>query len=207
MKIKTPFFIIEFEIIFLIVFFSFILSNEIKKILFSFYICYLFIIFHELSHMLVGSLFGKDVKKFRFSLSGVSINFENIYTLNKYKEIIIYLAGPMSNFLLAILFSYNKMIFEINMTLGLINLIPIFPLDGYNILSNILRNTRFDICKKNILKITSILLLNLFVLVSLIQLFFYKNISILIFSIYIILIYLSNKNKLKYGKISTRKGY
>ena len=145
MKIKTPFFIIEFEIMFLIVFFSFILSNEIKKILFSFYMCYLFIIFHELSHMFVATILGKEIKLFKFSLAGVNICFSNLNKLSIYKEILIYLAGPVSNIVLATLFQYNKMIFEVNLSLAIINLIPIFPLDGYNILYNILRNLNNDI--------------------------------------------------------------
>ena len=138
MKIKTPFFIIEFEIMFLIVFFSFILSNEIKKILFSFYMCYSFIIFHELSHMFVATILGKEIKLFKFSLAGVNICFSNLNKLSIYKEILIYLAGPFSNIVLATLFQYNKMIFEVNLSLAIINLIPIFSLDGYNILYNLI---------------------------------------------------------------------
>lgn len=207
MKIKTPFFIIEFEIIFLIVFFSFILSNEIKKMLFSFYICYLFIIFHELSHVFFASLFGKKMKKFKFTLSGVNINFSNICELEKYKEIIIYIAGPLSNFLLAIIFYYNKMIFEVNIFLGLINLLPIYPLDGYNILVNILRGTRYYNNKRELLdKIQFILIVNI-VIVGLIQLIFTKNISIIIFIIYIIFISFSNKKRESFVEILRKNTY
>lgn len=196
MKIKTPFFIIEFEIMFLIVFFSFILSNEIKKILFSFYMCYLFIIFHELSHMFVATILGKEIKLFKFSLAGVNICFSNLNKLSIYKEILIYLAGPVSNIVLATLFQYNKMIFEVNLSLAIINLIPIFPLDGYNILYNILRNLNNNI----ILEIISgicILILSLF---SIIQIIYTQNISILIFLIYILVIYLNNKKGKKWSK-------
>ena len=196
MKIKTPFFIIEFEIMFLIVFFSFILSNEIKKILFSFYMCYLFIIFHELSHMFVATILGKEIKLFKFSLAGVNICFSNLNKFSIYKEILIYLAGPVSNIVLATLFQYNKMIFEVNLSLAIINLIPIFPLDGYNILYNILRNLNNNI----ILEIISgicILILSLF---SIIQIIYTKNISILIFLIYILVIYLNNKKGKKWSK-------
>ena len=194
MKIKTPYFIIEFEVIFLIVFFSFILSNEIKKILFSFYLCYLFIIFHELSHMLIGVIFGKEIKIFKFTLSGVNISFSKYYMLNKFKEILIYLAGPISNIFLAIIFSYNKMIFEINICLAIINLLPIFPLDGYNIIYNLLRDTKLEKSRKCILKILYIVIFTLLILLAIIELFMYKNISILIFFIYIILIYFKSNN-------------
>lgn len=207
MKIKTPYFIIEFEIIFLIVFFSFIFSNEIKKILFSFYICYLFIIFHELSHMLVASIFGKEIKLFKFRLAGVNICFNNMYLLNKYKEILIYLSGPISNIILALLFSYNKMIFEINLSFALINLMPIYPLDGYNILYNILRNTKIEKYKNKIINILSLIIIVLLACMSIFQIYLYKNISILIFIIYILLLYLQNRNNKRIGEILAKKGY
>lgn len=199
MKIKTPFFIIEFEIIFIIVFFSFILSNEIKKILFSFYICYLFIIFHELSHMLIASIFGKEIKLFKFSLAGVNICFNNLNKLSIYKEILIYLAGPISNILLAILFQYNKMIFEINLSLAIINLIPIFPLDGYNILYNVLRNKNSNV----LIEVISGIFIFTLLVFSIIQIIYTNNITILIFLIYILLIYLVNKK----GKNSHKYTY
>lgn len=201
MKIKTPYFIIEFEVIFLIVFFSFILSNEIRKVLFSFYICYLFIIFHELAHMLVASIFGKEIKIFKFRLAGVNVCFRNINSLNKYKEILIYLAGPLSNIILAIIFSYNKMIFEINLSFAIINLMPIYPLDGYNILLNMLRDTEFNKYKKYILKYFSLIIISLLIITSILQIYLYKNIAILIFSIYLLLLYLSSKKDIELKEI------
>ena len=198
MKIRTPYFIIEFEVIFLIVFFSFIFSNEIKKILFSFYTCYLFIIFHELSHMLIASIFGKEIKLFKFRLAGVNICFNNVNRLNKYKEVLIYLAGPISNIILALLFSYNKMIYEINLSLAIINLMPIYPLDGYNIIYNLLISTKIDKYKNTIINILSVIIMTILIYLSIIQIYLYKNISILIFLIYIILLYLLNKSRTKY---------
>ena len=206
MKIKTPYFIIEFEVIFLIVFFSFIFSNEIKKLLFSFYICYLFIIFHELSHMLVASIFGKKIELFKFRLAGVNICFNNKNKLNKNKEILIYFAGPLSNIILALLFSYNKMIFEINLCFAIINLMPIYPLDGYNIVLNILRNTKVDKYKKYILKNISLIILNLLIILSILQICLYNNPSISIFLIYIFLLNLLNKDTKKV-KILAKKRY
>ena len=195
MKIKTPYFILEFEIIFLIVFFSFLFSNEIRKILFSFYICYLFIIFHELSHMFVAAIFGKEINRFKFSMSGVNISFNNIKRLEKYKEILIYLAGPLSNFILAIIFSYNKMIFEINMCFFIINLLPIYPLDGYNIIFNLLRNTRLEKYKNKILKICSNLLLFILYCIAIINIIINKNFSILIFSLYVYFVNINSKKE------------
>lgn len=205
MKIKTPYFIIEFEIVFLIVFFSFLFSNEIRKILFSFYICYLFIVFHELSHMFIAAIFGKEIKNFKFSLSGVNISFNNIKRLEKYKEILIYLAGPLSNLLLASIFSYNKMIFEVNLCLCLINLLPIYPLDGYNILFNLFRNTKLN--KYKILNYTTIIILIILFFLGIIQFIYTKNISIFIFIIYILCIYLKNREDQQLLEILVKNRY
>jgi stage IV sporulation protein FB len=204
MKIKTPFFIIEFEIIFLIVFFSFIFSNELKKILFSFYICYLFIIFHELSHMLIAGIFGKEVRYFKFSLAGVSISFKENKNLTRYKEILIYLAGPISNLILALLFYYNRMIFEVNIGLSIVNLLPLYPLDGYNILYYILLNNKF---KYSILNRISIFILIFLCVMSILELLYLKKIEIMMFVIYVILLNMIHKKEVKYDRISRKIRY
>ena len=64
MKIKTPFFDIKIDIIFIIIMFIFLFSNNIRSFLSSYLICYLFIVFHESSHMFVATLFGKEIEIF-----------------------------------------------------------------------------------------------------------------------------------------------
>lgn len=208
MKIKFSKINIEFEIIFLIVFFVFILSNTVRKILFSFYMCYLFIIFHELAHLTIALLFGKEIENFKFSLSGVCIEFKrerfNLkgnYRLKKenLEEIILYLAGPVSNIILAYIFCNNKMIFEINIAFAIINLLPIFPLDGYNILDNVLEFFNINLKKRQtILEILSKILIYFLILIGFFQLLFLLNPSIIIFSIYVFLIQINNKKRQKF---------
>lgn len=198
MKVRTPLFILEFEIIFLIVFFTFLFSNEIKKVLFSFYMCYLFIIFHELAHMLVASLFGKETKTFKFCLSGVTISFKERDHLSRYKEILIYLAGPMANLLLAWIFSNHQMILEVNIGFALINLFPIYPLDGYHILYYLLEKKKQQ--EKIVIYISSIVLVILFI-ISVFVCVWCRNIEIMIFTIYIFLINKQQKKRYQYDKI------
>lgn len=143
--------------------------------------------FHEWSHGYVAYLFGDDTPKKHGRLSlnpfthldpvgtlmlfiigigwakPVPINPDNIK--NKTKLMLVALAGPLSNFLLAllisiilifsvshyansditlesspywILISYVNLIIEINIILGIFNLLPIPPLDGSRILSWVL---------------------------------------------------------------------
>lgn len=211
MKIKTPYFTLEIEILFIITLLISIFSLNFRNYLSNYYICYLFILFHELSHMFVASIFGKEINKFKLSLSGVNISFKEEYlnsmNIFKIKNILIYAAGPLSNILLSILFINNKMIFSINIFLAILNLLPIYPLDGYNILECIL-NIFFNVEKCNIIIdiISKFLFLLLFIL-AIFQLIILKNPSILIFLIYIIILNESNKEERKIKQIIKKSVY
>lgn len=208
MKLKFFKVNIEFEIVFLIVFLVFIFSNTIRKILFSFYMCYLFIIFHELAHLTITLLFGKEIENFKFSLSGVCIELKKKrFDLKGNKrlkkenieEIILYLAGPISNIILAYIFNNNKMICEINIAFAIINLLPIFPLDGYNILDNLLELFSTRLKKREvILEILSNILIFILFFVGIVQLLFLFNPSIIMFSFYVFLIQFNNKKRQKF---------
>ncbi len=208
MKLKFSKVNIEFEIVFLIVFLVFIFSNTIRKILFSFYMCYLFIIFHELAHLTIALLFGKEIENFKFSLSGVCIELKKKrfdlkgnkrLKIENIEEIILYLAGPISNIILAYIFNNNKMICEINIAFAIINLLPIFPLDGYNILDNLLELFSMRLKKREvILEILSNILIFILFFVGIVQLLFLFNPSIIMFSFYVFLIQFNNKKRQKF---------
>lgn len=208
MKLKFSKVNIEFEIVFLIVFLVFIFSNTIRKILFSFYMCYLFIIFHELAHLTIALLFGKEIENFKFSLSGVCIELKKKrfdlkgnkrLKIENIEEIILYLAGPISNIILAYIFNNNKMICEINIAFAIINLLPIFPLDGYNILDNLLELFNMRLKKREtILEILSNILIFILFFVGIVQLLFLFNPSIIMFSFYVFLIQFNNKKRQKF---------
>ena len=78
----------------------------------------------------------------KFEREKYKIENEDSYFYN----ILIYLAGPISNIILALVFYRIRFIFEINLSLAIINLFPIYPLDGYNVLENVFG----DNIKKNI---------------------------------------------------------
>lgn len=210
MKIRTPFCYIEVEYLFLIFSFICVLSNRIRNYFISFYMCYLFIIFHELAHILVASIFGKKLEVFKLSLSGVNAKFER----EKYKDkddtnywsnVLIYFAGPFSNFILALLFHNNSFILETNLSLAIINIIPTYPLDGYNILKNTLGKWNNDSWLYLIENITIIVLIS----IAVYQLIYVKSITILLFTIYILILKSERKNcqkSLKYRqKIHVKK--
>ena len=138
MILRLNSFFIEIENLFIIVLISFFFSDKIKLFLTSYFVCYLFIIFHELSHIIFASIFGKKIRKLKLSIAGVCVVFNNNDGLKIIKKIIIYLAGPLGNIILALLFRNIDFVFEINIFLAILNLMPVYPLDGYNILNCIL---------------------------------------------------------------------
>ena len=204
MKIKTPFLVLEIEILFIIVIFISIFSSTFFDYILNYFICYSFILFHELSHMFMASVFGKEIDIFKFSISGVNIKFKeesNKKNINILKEILIYIVGPFSNVFLAKLLKNNIMIFQMNLFLAFINILPIYPLDGYNILRNIFY-IFFSKKKSNIiLECTNKFVFIIMLVIALLQVIFLKNPSIIIFYIYIFFINQNSKKDRRYKEI------
>lgn len=102
------------------------------------------ILLHEMTHAIIGILYGIKISNIEISMSGVSIRFKEM-DITYFKKIIIYISGPLINILLAILAYFchkEKYIFFIfsNCVLFIFNIIPIYPLDGGKILYEILIN-------------------------------------------------------------------
>ena len=193
MILRLNSFFIEIENLFIIVLISFFFSDKIKLFLTSYFVCYLFIIFHELSHIIFASIFGKKIRKLKLSIAGVCVVFNNNDGLKIIKKIIIYLAGPLGNIILALLFRNIDFVFEINIFLAILNLMPVYPLDGYNILNCILTSLN----KISYLKSIETFFLSFLLVISIIVFFMYYNLSLIIFFIYVILIKYFTKNHVK----------
>lgn len=206
MKIKTPLMTVECEGLFLIVFFLFLLSIQVREFLNYYFLCYLFIIFHELSHVLIGVIIGEEIENFKFTLSGVCVTFKekrfvttNMITKSKIiPEIILYLAGPISNVMLAILFYKIELIMGMNLLLAMINLVPIYPLDGYQILLRILKLFGFNqTLNTYIIHILNYVFFFILFCFCIHQIVYFDNIAILLFPIYISLLKLNENNSKK----------
>lgn len=150
------------------------------------------ILIHEITHIIVGGLFGYKLKKFRFVPFGTVIEFKETPKINKsiIKNLIVYISGPLSNFLICF-FVYNskisiaKDIFFTNFLLGIFNLFPITPLDGSKIIKELLK-IFLDYKNSNIItyQITKIFLC-LFSFLYAIFIVKFKNISLLIILVYL----------------------
>jgi Zn-dependent protease len=140
------------------------------------------IVFHELSHGYVAYFLGDPTAKYAgrltlnplkhlevlgsilvpmitYSLGGVVFGWAkpvpyNPYNIkNKYGEVLVAIAGPISNFLIAFVFAmYFRsllspdspngqlalLIIMVNITLGVFNMMPIPPLDGFKVFTGLL---------------------------------------------------------------------
>lgn len=119
------------------------------------FIAYIFIILHEIVHIIVAYMYNVKIKKFSLHITGASCNFSDFTNINYTQKIAIYISGPIFNlciFIILVLinnFIYsNQLIYDvafINLFLCIFNLLPAFPLDGGRIFEVFL-------CEKNLFK-------------------------------------------------------
>lgn len=191
---------INLKIILLII--LFLLLNKID----TYIIFIIFIFVHELFHMIFGIIMGFVPKTMKLNPLGVSIEFysyDGKESKENLKKIITYLAGPVSNFIMAIIFYYINIdmnlkmkIVYTNILIGIFNLIPIVPLDGGKIFKEILKNV-LGHKKSNIFmsKSTQIILVAATALYSILILEV-KNMTILMILIYLWYLYYIEEKKL-----------
>lgn len=159
-----------------------VLFSYINQYLSSYIMCYLFIIFHELAHIVIASIFKVNTNKIEIRTLGLCAKLDD-YERKGLKWVCIFLAGPIANILLAIMFRNNIMIMSINIAMAVINLVPIYPLDGYNILKILLQAMKLKNTRKTQHGIEKIILIIL-VIIGAIQLVKYSNPSIVLLVIY-----------------------
>ena len=182
MKIKLNEKIIYIEESVVVVLFVCLLSKIAREYLANYYICFLFITFHELSHITIATLLGNNIKRINVRVCGLSVSLEKNFC--GIKAILVYLVGPISNIVLAFLFKNIDIIFEINMCLALINLVPIKPLDGFNILKVLVSN--------KVLKVVTNISEIILTFCGIILIAKYCNISLILLLLYIKLINLNS---------------
>ena len=135
--------------------FLFLILFYITKQIEFYAIIMFFAIIHELGHLLTGLTLGMKPEKIELKLFGLSVSFKiSIDEYNKkikkanmleVKKIIVALAGPITNLLIILIANFihlndyqKNMIIYSNLLLILINMLPIFPLDGGRVLKGLL---------------------------------------------------------------------
>lgn len=115
-------------------------------------IVFVSVLVHELGHAFAGEFFGRSPQIELYSMGGLTISTR--YSLLPYpKEIFISFAGPLAGFILGgVVFALNRFLgpfpnfylnfiiqelIWVNIGWGIVNLIPIIPLDGGSIMRNL----------------------------------------------------------------------
>ena len=148
----------------------------------TFLIYYIFVIMHEIGHILISLILNVDI--FEITLLPVGMNARYKGKIPILKELIISLAGPFASFLF-----YKMLIDEsyafFNFLIALTNLMPVVPFDGGKIFKNILIILLGEKRGKQIVNKTSKIFLSILILFALIMSIFYKTYYFAILSFYI----------------------
>lgn len=128
---KTKIFLLEFIILLAI-------GSFYNDILLGF----IWVILHEVSHVLVARKFHVSLYNMSLHMMGVSVEVKDLDELKDYDRLMIFLAGPIFNMgAIIMLFLVKKYIdipfiensIFINLVLFVFNMLPAYPLDGMNI--------------------------------------------------------------------------
>lgn len=166
------------------------------------------IILHEFTHIFVGNKFGCKIYDLEIGIVGAKAELSDIEDLIDKEKLILYLSGPIMNFILALIFCalYDITSFsifnigcEVNIGLFIFNLIPAYPLDGSRILEIMLSKYNSYTKSKKITVWISYFLSACLIILFFIMIFLHKvNINLLLIGILIIYSTILEKNLIMY---------
>lgn len=160
-----------------------------------FVIFYVSILLHEIAHIIVALLLKVDVIELNLMPFGVSAIYSD--NINAIKEVIISLAGPIMSLVLSI-YSKDSFISSVNIIIMILNLMPIYPLDGGRIQKNyFVHKYKYKKGIKISQMVSDLFIIILFVL-SIILIVYFKNYYLFILNFYI---YNLSKKEMKKERI------
>jgi stage IV sporulation protein FB len=149
-----------------------IFTQNLKKVA----ILYMIAVIHELFHLIIARNFKIKIECVKVMPFGITLKIKDNYIPKPEHEIIVAIAGPFSNALMMFIAFFVKIYYLLdtdditffifaNIVIGVINLIPVLPLDGGRILKAILTIQWGFIKAFNFtLKVTKIISFFLFIL-------------------------------------------
>lgn len=183
---------IHYSFLFLIIVGLF--ANLLKEIIiFSF-----IILLHEASHAIMGLIFKKKIKRITITMIGGIIEISDNFTSFS-KEFIINISGILMNFIILLSslliknIYYKELIFNFNLLMILINILPIYPLDGYRLVSDTIYyyDESYKALKKVVL--ISIISLILFIIYAIVN----KSLGLIMIAIFLVFKNISLKSRLE----------
>ncbi len=129
-----------------------------------------FSLLHEIGHLLALFTFGVRPYSIELSFYGVGLKYENY--LSKIKEFTVIICGPAVNLILFLIFRD-----EVNFLLFIINVLPIYPLDGGRLVKLFLPKAE---------RIVTIILLIILICLSVFLFIEFKIFTLLLITIYLV---------------------
>ena len=174
----------------------------------TFFISFLWIILHEFSHILVANIFKCKFNKFNLGILGANVEIVDIEELSHNKQLILYMAGPIFNFCIALIFSllyiflknnFVKISIMANLCLGIFNMLPAYPLDGSKICEILLSKKFLYKKSKRITETLSFIIAGaLFLTFNIVLLLHKVNITLFLAAVFIMYTTFLEKQKTMY---------
>lgn len=167
----------------------------------TFFLTFIFILFHELAHVYVAKKFKLNFEKIIITPLGMIAIIHDIDKLYLYQKLTLVSVGVFLNLSMVIFFEIIYIFFNldfahvlknINMSIIIFNLLPIFPLDGSRFILYLLGNKIGDLKALKVVYKISIIFSYIILLLGILQIILMPyNITLLCFAIYFIK---TNKN-------------
>ena len=178
-----------------------VISDNSGFVIFGFFSA----ILHEVGHILSMVYFGKNIKKIEFGFANIDLLMEEKkLNCNSFETVVIFLSGSLLNFLISISFKilYSifgftvfNVIFYQNLSLGIINLLPIYSLDGECLLRKFLESNFSDKNIDTIISVTSLIFTVPILIIGFLLMFHSKyNLSLFLVCIYLISFFIFKKD-------------
>lgn len=165
-----------------------------------FLVAFLWVMLHELSHIIIARIIGCKFNNIELHIFGVKAELLELEEFNDKKKLLIYVAGPLFNIIMVgVLFligykidSYiiNQSI-SLNLGLAIFNLLPAYPLDGSRIYEILLSKKILYKKAQKIMSTVSYIVAAIFLVISLIGFVFIHKFNISMFIASIIIIYIT----------------
>ena len=159
-----------------------------KKMLVGF----IWVILHEAVHILVANNFGLRLSSFKIHITGAGTEIDDIDDLSENRKLILYVSGPLFNFVSAMVLIFLKSEYGLNVessiwiNLGLLffNMLPAYPLDGVRIYEILLSKKILYKKAKKLLVRASFMVAAFIMIGFLLTIYIHKvNISLLLASV------------------------
>ena len=136
----------------------------------NFFLTFLALAFHEMGHLIMMKNARIEINFIKIEPFGITIRLKNSFYKSEKNEILIALGGPLLNLILALAFTLifkekGRYFIMANLSVGVFNFLPLYPLDGGRILRCMIAS-KYGVLRsyKLILDLTKILGILLFIM-------------------------------------------